>query len=155
MVETHFAGPFHFTETMATRCYKNIQSCSTVLLVPFAMVANLQAKGHGQGGPFRTLAVPFDLGSATRDSLPSPEKMEKLPAKVAKFRPNMSKYVHIVSTCRCHPYLSRQMRLHSNEKTAISMAPDVKAMAALRLEVYAMVAKAVPKTTQETNLGAG
>lgn len=61
-----------------------------------------------------------------------------------------SKYVHIVSTCRCHPYLSRQMRLHSNEKTAISMAP-VKAMAALRLEVYAMVAKAVPKTTQETN----
>ena len=61
-------------------------------LVPFAMAANLQAKGHGQGEPFRTLAVPFDLGSATRDSLlSSPEKMEKLPAKVVKFRPNMSR----------------------------------------------------------------
>ena len=35
------------------------------------------------------------------------------------------------------------------------MAPQVKAMAASRLEVYAMVAKAVPKTTQKTNLGAG
>ena len=56
---------------------------------------------------------------------------------------------------RCHPCLHRQMRLHWNEKTAISMAPHVKAMAASRLEVYAMVAKAVPKTTQKTNLGAG